>query len=111
MSRVTSPSPTRTSTAVTTLHRRRRTMSATERPGATSEQIPVRGLKLPPPEPPKFSLSLKVFLAATLLILVAVGGAIAISAYRARQVADAKIREDLKKSGPAWDSFQATRYA
>ncbi len=87
-------------------------MSATKRPAAaTSENIPVRGLKLPPPEPPKFSLNLKVFLAAALLILVAVGGAIAISAYRAKDIADTKINDDLKKSGPAWDSFQATRYA
>jgi len=87
-------------------------MSATERPSrGTAENIPVRGLKLPPPEPPKVSLKLKVFLAAGLLILVAVGGAIAISAYRAKDIADAKINDDLKKSGPAWDSFQATRYA
>ncbi len=87
-------------------------MSAIERsPATTSENIPVRGLKLPPPEPPKFSLTFKVFSAAALLIFVAVGGAIAISAYRSRDVADTKINDDLKKSGPAWDSFQATRYA
>ena len=77
----------------------------------TSEQIPVRGLKLPPPEPPKFSLTIKIFLAAALLIAIAVGGAIAIAAYRSKQVADAKIDEDLKKSGPAWESFLATRYS
>jgi HAMP domain-containing protein len=87
-------------------------MNDTERPpAATSENIRVRGLKLPPPEPPKFSLTFKVFLAAALLILVAVGGAIAISAYRARAIADVKIKDDLKKSGPAWESFQSTRYA
>ncbi len=87
-------------------------MSATEAASvATGSNIPVRGLKLPPPEPPKFSLTFKVFLAAALLILIAVGGAIAISAYRARRVADAKIADDLKSSGPAWDSFQETRYA
>jgi serine/threonine-protein kinase len=91
-------------------------MSATEPPtiappAATSENIPIRGLKLPPPEPPKFSLTIKIFLAAALLIAIAVGVAIAISAYRARQVADAKISEDLKKAGPAWESFEATRYA
>jgi HAMP domain-containing protein len=89
-------------------------MSATESraPGVTSAGPPIRvGLKLPPPEPPKFSLTLKVFLMAALLILIAVGGAIAVSAYRARKVADAKIAEDLKKSGPAWESFQQTRYA
>ncbi len=86
-------------------------MSATEAPSvATGSQIPVRGLKLPPPEPPKFSLTFKIFLAAAFLIAIAVGGAIAISAYRARQVADAKIDEDLKKSGPAWETFQQTRY-
>jgi serine/threonine-protein kinase len=78
---------------------------------ATSSGPPIRaGLKLPPPEPPKFSLALKIFLAAAALILIAVGGAIAVSAYRARKVADAKIAEDLKKSGPAWESFQQTRY-
>src|SRR5712691_6027344 len=87
-------------------------MSATETGGArTSENIRVRGLKLPPPEPPRFSLKRKVCAAAALLILIAVGGAIAISAYRSREVADAKIKDDLKKSGPAWESFQATRYA
>jgi HAMP domain-containing protein len=87
-------------------------MSATDAPfiTPTSEIAPIRGLKLPPPEPPKFSLTIKIFLAAALLILIAVGGAIAISAYRARDVADRKIEEDLKKSGPSWDSFQSTRY-
>jgi HAMP domain-containing protein len=88
-------------------------MSATESRAfaPTSEVLPVRGLKLPPPEPPKLSLTIKIFLAAAFLILIAVGGAIAISAYRARRVADAKIEEDLKKSGPSWDSFKATRYS
>ncbi|HEY7575496.1 MAG TPA: HAMP domain-containing protein, partial [Thermoanaerobaculia bacterium] len=89
-------------------------MSGTETlsAGATSTGLPIRvGLKLPPPEPPKFSLALKIFLAAAALVLIAVGGAIAVSAYRARKVADAKIAEDLKKSGPAWESFQQTRYA
>ena len=86
-------------------------MSATEGAARTSENIPVRGLKLPPPEPPRFSLKLKVFAAAALLIAIAVGGAIAISAYRSREVADAKIKDDLKKAGPAWESFQSTRYA
>ena len=87
-------------------------MSATDAPfiTPTSEIAPIRGLKLPPPEPPKFSLTIKIFLAAVFLILIAVGGAIAISAYRARDVADRKIEEDLKKSGPSWDSFQSTRY-
>jgi HAMP domain-containing protein len=79
---------------------------------ATTTGPPIRvGLKLPPPEPPRFSLALKIFLAAALLIVVAVGGAIAVSAYRSRKVAEAKIAEDLKKSGPAWESFQQTRYA
>ena len=68
------------------------------------------GLKLPPPEPPKFSLTLKIFVAAALLIFIAVGGAIAISAYQARSVADEKIKADLQKSGPAWESFQEARY-
>ena len=90
-------------------------MSVTERPPTlpptvTSENIPIRGLKLPPPEPPKLSLTIKIFLTAALLIAIAVGGAIAISAFRARQVADAKINEDLKKAGPAFESFEATRY-
>ena len=89
-------------------------MSATEEilpPGATETGLPVRvGLKLPPPEPPRFSLRFKVLLAAAFLVFIAVGGAAAISAYRARQVADAKIAEDLKKSGPAWESFQQNRY-
>ena len=74
--------------------------------GRTGAEIPIRGLKLPPPEPPRFSLTLKIFGAAALLILIAVGGAIAISAYRARRVADAKIDEDLRKAGPAWESFE-----
>ncbi len=89
-------------------------MSATETRrvrGATETGPPVRvGLKLPPPAPPKFSLSFKIFLAAALLILIAIGGAIAVSTYRARRVADAKIADDLKKSGPAWESFQQNRY-
>jgi len=89
-------------------------MSATEArlpPGATEAGPPVRvGLKLPPPAPPRFSLRFKIFLAAAALILIAIGGAIAVSTYRARQVADAKIADDLKKSGPAWESFQQNRY-
>jgi eukaryotic-like serine/threonine-protein kinase len=89
-------------------------MSATETrlpPGATETGPPLRvGLKLPPPAPPRFSLRLKIFLAAAALILISIGGAIAISTYRARRVADAKIADDLKKSGPAWESFQQNRY-
>ncbi|MFN2386614.1 MAG: protein kinase [Thermoanaerobaculia bacterium] len=88
-------------------------MSATERaaqPTLTGPPVRGVGLKLPPPQPPRFSLTLKVFAAAALLILIAVGGAIAIAAYRARSVADAKIDEDLKKAGPAWESFQEGRY-
>src|SRR5262245_62869871 len=88
-------------------------MSATEThvPGVTSGELRLKGLKLPPPEPPRFSLTLKIFLAAALLILIAVGGAVAVSAWRAREVADAKIAEDLAKAGPGWESFQQTRYA
>src|SRR5262245_16319438 len=88
-------------------------MSATEThvPGVTSGELRLKGLKLPPPEPPRFSLTLKIFLAAALLILIAVGGAVAVSAWRARQVADAKIAEDLAKAGPGWETFQQTRYA
>jgi serine/threonine-protein kinase len=77
----------------------------------TSGELRLKGLKLPPPEPPKFSLTIKIFLMAALLILIAVGGAVAVSAYRSRAVADEKIAEDLKKSGPAWESFQQNRYA
>src|SRR5262249_17650473 len=80
-------------------------------PGATEAGPPIRvGLKLPQPAPPRFSLRLKIFLAAAALILIAIGGAIAISAVRARRVADEKIADDLKKSGPAWESFQQNRY-
>jgi eukaryotic-like serine/threonine-protein kinase len=88
-------------------------MSATERatPRPATNPPPVGiGLKLPAPEPPRFSLSLKIFFAAALLILIAVGGAIAISASRSRAIADAKIADDLKKAGPAWESFQRNRY-
>ena len=87
-------------------------MSVTEETAgdATSGHLRLRGLKLPAPEPPKFSLTFKIFAAAALLILTAIGGAVAVSAYRSRAVADAKIAEDLKKSGPAWDSFQLNRY-
>ena len=89
-------------------------MNATERvtdlTAGTGTNIPIRGLKLPPPAPPRFSLTLKIFAAAALLILIAVGGAIAISAYRARGVADEKIAADLKQAGPAWESFQQNRY-
>ena len=83
---------------------------STPGPGATSGEVRPRGLKLPPPEPPRFSLTLKIFLAMALLILIAVGGAVAVAAYRARQIADAKIEEDLKKAGPGWESFQQNRY-
>ncbi|MFY9550479.1 MAG: hypothetical protein WAU32_04955, partial [Thermoanaerobaculia bacterium] len=79
--------------------------------GVTSGELRLKGLKLPPPEPPKLSLTLKIFLAAALLILIAVGGAVAVTAWRARQVADAKIAEDLKKAGPGWESYQENRYA
>jgi len=91
-------------------------MSATEKttPRPTTGNRPPPpaggGLKLPAPEPPRFSLSLKIFFAAALLILIAVGGAIAISAARSRAIADAKIADDLKKAGPAWESFQRNRY-
>jgi serine/threonine-protein kinase len=87
------------------------TEAVTHLTAGTGTNIPIRGLKLPPPKPPRFSLSLKIFAAAALLILTAVGGAIAISAYRARRIADEKIDEDLRKAGPAWESFQQNRYA
>ncbi|HSE63146.1 MAG TPA: protein kinase [Thermoanaerobaculia bacterium] len=88
------------------------TEKATPRPTTGTPTLPPRGtgLKLPAPEPPRFSLSLKIFFAAALLILIAVGGAIAISAARSRAIADAKIADDLKKAGPAWESFQRNRY-
>ena len=89
-------------------------MSATEAPssaGSTASELPLKGLRLPPPDPPRFSLTLKIFATAALLIFIAVGGAVAVSAYRSRAVADEKIAEDLKKSGPAWESFQQNRYA
>ena len=87
-------------------------MSATERSAPdTATQIRIQGLKLPPPAPPRFSLTLKIFAAAGLLILITIGGAVGVSAYRARRVADEKIDADLTKSGPAWESFQSTRYA
>jgi eukaryotic-like serine/threonine-protein kinase len=87
-------------------------MSATEAPaGLTSGELRLKGLKLPPPEPPRFSLTVKIFLMAALLIFIAVGGAVVVTAVRSRAVADAKIAEDLKKSGPAWESFQQNRYA
>ncbi len=87
-------------------------MSATEAQSGdlTSGDLRVRGLKLPPPAPPRFSLELKIFAAAALLIFIAVGGAVAVSAYRSRLVAAAKIAEDLKKAGPGWESFQQNRY-
>jgi hypothetical protein len=89
-------------------------MSATEAQagggGVTSGELRLKGLKLPPPAPPRFSLELKIFAAAALLIFIAVGGAVAVSAIRARSVADAKIAEDLKKAGPGWESFQQNRY-
>jgi serine/threonine-protein kinase len=88
-------------------------MSGTERatPRPTTFPAPaVSGLRLSPPEPPRFSLSFKIFFAAAVLILIAVGGAIAISATRARAIADSKIAEDLKKSAGAWESFQRNRY-
>ena len=89
-------------------------MSVTDAPssaGLTASGPVLKGLRLPPPDPPRFSLTLKIFATAALLILIAVGGAVAVSAVRSRAVADAKIAEDLKKSGPAWESFQQNRYA
>ncbi len=89
-------------------------MSATERPptlGLTSGELRLKGLKLPPPEPPRFSLTLKIFLMAALLIFIAVGGAVVVSGIRSRAVADEKIAEDLKKVGPGWESYQQNRYA
>jgi eukaryotic-like serine/threonine-protein kinase len=80
------------------------------RGGLTSGELSLKGLRLPPPAPPRFSLELKIFAAAALLILIAVGGAVAVSAIRSRAVADAKIAEDLKKAGPGWESFQQNRY-
>ena len=45
--------------------------SSTPGPGTTSGEVRPKGLKLPPPEPPRFSLTLKIFLAMALLILIA----------------------------------------
>ena len=86
-------------------------MTVTERPptlGLTSGELRLKGLKLPPPEPPRFSLTLKIFLTAALLIFIAVGGAVVVSGIRSRAVADEKIAEDLKKAGPGWESTSRT---
>ena len=91
-------------------------MSATEAPFVAGVRLGAprsrsAGLKLPPPEPPEALADAQDLPRGGLLILIAVGGAVAVSAYRSRAVADAKIAEDLKKAGPAWESFQQNRYA
>jgi serine/threonine-protein kinase len=64
----------------------------------------------PPIERPRFSLTLKIFLAIAGVLFATLGAAVAISTYRAHSIADTSIRKALGRAKDAWDNFEADRY-
>ncbi|MGH9443193.1 MAG: protein kinase domain-containing protein [Thermoanaerobaculia bacterium] len=77
-------------------------------PGITSSTLPagtpVRS------EKPKFSLTVKIFLAVALLVFLALGAAVEISSYRVRSIAVESSRKALSRAKDSYDNFQEDRY-
>ena len=71
---------------------------------------------VPAPEPPvrsekpKFSLTLKIFLAVAALLFLALGTAVEISSYRVRSIAEESSRKALTRAKDSYDNFQEDRY-
>jgi serine/threonine-protein kinase len=65
---------------------------------------------LPPPERPRFSLTVKIFLAVAFLVFVALAAAVEISSYRVRSIAEQTSRKALARAKDAYDNFQEDRY-
>ena len=64
----------------------------------------------PGPERPRFSLTLKIFLAVAFLVFVALAAAVEISSYRVRSIAEQTSRKALTRARDAYDNFQEDRY-
>jgi eukaryotic-like serine/threonine-protein kinase len=63
-----------------------------------------------PLERPRFSLTLKIFLAVAILLFLALGAAVEISSYRVRAIAEESSRKALSRARDAYDNFQEDRY-
>ena len=61
-------------------------------------------------EKPKFSLTLKIFLAVAALVFLALGTAVEISSYRVRSIAEQSSRKALTRAKDSYDNFQEDRY-
>ncbi len=71
---------------------------------------------VPVPEPPvrsekpKFSLTIKIFLAVAALVFLALGTAVEVSSYRVRSIAEQSSRKALSRAKDSYDNFQEDRY-
>ena len=62
------------------------------------------------PSRPRFSLTLKIFLAVAVLVFFALAAAVEISSYRVRSIAEQSSRKALSRAKDAYDNFQEDRY-
>ncbi len=63
-----------------------------------------------PSERPRFSLTVKIFLAVASLVFLALAAAVEISSYRVRTIAEQTSRKALGRAKDAYDNFQEERY-
>ena len=61
-------------------------------------------------ERPRFSLTLKIFLAVAVLVFLALAAAVEISSIRVRSIAEQTSRKALSRARDAYDNFQEDRY-
>ena len=59
---------------------------------------------------PRFSLTVKIFLAVAFLVFLALAAAVEISSYRVRSIAEQTSRKALARAKDAYDNFQEDRY-
>jgi serine/threonine-protein kinase len=86
---------------MTTTSQKSASQATVRTPAATPRSITER---------PRFSLTMKIFVSVAALVFFALGGAVAISWYRARSVAESSIRKALSRVKDAFDNFQDDRY-
>ena len=82
--------------------------------GGTSSPAMTNAVPVPEPavrsEKPKFSLTIKIFLAVAALVFLALGTAVEVSSYRVRSIAEQTSRKALSRAKDSYDNFQEDRY-
>jgi len=70
----------------------------------------IRATPAMPSDRPRFSLTVKIFLAVAFLVFLALAAAVEISSYRVRSIAEQTSRKALARAKDAYDNFQEDRY-